>query len=97
MTAYIWATVKSGDPDKFMAYAKAAAQVAADFGGEYVVRGLIEEVYEGQCEDASRAVLIRFSDADAARAYMASQGYAAAKALRAGAGGSVNSRLVVMP
>jgi uncharacterized protein (DUF1330 family) len=54
-------------------------------------------VFEGTCEDASRAVLIRFPDADAARAYMASEGYQAAKALREGAGGSVNSRLVVLP
>lgn len=97
MTAYIWATVKSGEPEKFMAYAKAAAQVAAGFGGEYIVRGVIEEVFEGECEDASRAILIRFPDADAARAYMASEGYRAAKALREGAGGSVNSRLVVTP
>lgn len=97
MTAYIWATVKSGEPEQFMAYAKAAAQVAASFGGEYIVRGMIEDVFEGNCEDAGRAVLIRFPDADAARAYMASDGYKAAKALREGAGGSVNSRLVVAP
>jgi uncharacterized protein (DUF1330 family) len=97
MTAYIWATVKSGEPEKFMAYAKAAAQVAAGFGGEYVVRGVIEEVFEGECEDASRAILIRFPDADAARAYMSSDGYKDAKALRADAGGAVHSRLVVAP
>lgn len=97
MTAYIWATVKSGEPAPFMAYARAAAQVAADFGGEYLVRGVIEQVFEGECEDAGRAVLIRFPEADAARAYMASEGYKAAKALREGAGGSVNSRLVVVP
>ena len=95
MAAYIWATVKGGEPAAFMAYAKAAAEVAAGFGGEYVVRGVIEEVFEGECEDAGRAILIRFADADSARAYMASEGYQAAKALRAGAGGAVNSRLVV--
>lgn len=97
MTAYIWATVKSGAPEQFMAYAKAAAQVAAGFGGEYIVRGVIEDIYEGDCEDAGRAILIRFPDADSARAYMSSDGYKAAKALRKGAGGSVNSRLVVQP
>lgn len=96
MTAYIWATVKSGEAKQFMAYARAAAQVAAGFGGEYIVRGAIEEIFEGECEDAGRAILIRFPDADAARAYMASDGYKAAKALREGAGGSVNSRLVVV-
>jgi uncharacterized protein (DUF1330 family) len=95
MTAYIWTTVQSGEPAAYQAYAKAAAQVAAGFGGEYLLRGVVEEVFEGACEDASRAVLIRFPDADAARAYMASDGYKAAKALREGAGGVVHSRLVV--
>ena len=97
MAAYIWATVKSGEPAQFLAYAKAAAEAAAQFGGEYILRGIIEESFEGDCEDAGRAVLIRFPDAVSARAYMASPAYAQAKALRAGAGGSVNSRLVLDP
>lgn len=95
MAAYIWATVRGGEPVQFMAYAKAAADVAASFGGEYIIRGVIEEVFEGDCEDAGRVILIRFPDPDSARAYMASEGYKAAKALRAGAGGAVYSRLVV--
>jgi len=95
MPAYIWATVNSGEPQAYAAYAKAAAQVAAQFGGDYVVRGLIDTVYEGDCEEASRAILIRFPDEAAARAYMASPDYQAAKALRMGAGGAVHARLVV--
>jgi len=35
MPAYIWATVKNGEPEKLIAYAKAAAQVAAQHGGRF--------------------------------------------------------------
>ncbi|NBC35970.1 DUF1330 domain-containing protein [Novosphingobium sp. FSY-8] len=96
MAAYIIATVRIDDPAKFGPYAKAAAEVAASMGGEYIIRGKVLEVFEGEALENEVIVVIRFSDADTARAYIASDGYQNAKAMRIGAG-VVNSRLVDIP
>lgn len=97
MAAYIVATVRVTDPAKFGLYVQAIAGVAEKFGGEYLVRGKVSEVFEGADELAEeRVVVCRFPDADAARSYINSPEYQGGKAERAGAG-TVDNRLIVDP
>lgn len=96
MAAYIVATVKITDPAGFGGYVKAIAGLGEKHGGEYVVRGPVFEVLEGEVDPAERVVVIRFPDADAARGYIRSAEYVAGAALRKGAG-TVESRLLVDP
>ena len=94
MAAYLVATVRISDPDKFALYAKAIAGLSEKFGGEYVVRGPVTEVLEGNVDPAERVIVSRFPHADAARAYIASPEYRAGAAYRKGAA-DVEMRLLV--
>lgn len=85
MSAYIVATVRITDPARFALYGQGIAGLNERFGGEYVVRGPIAEVLEGTVEPNERVVILRFPDADAARAFIQSADYQAAKAHRIGA------------
>ena len=96
MAAYIVATVIITDPVKFADYAKAIAGLSEKHGGEYLVRGKIFEVLEGDVNPDERVVVSRFPSAEAARAYVTSPEYRAGAALREGAG-TVESRLLVDP
>lgn len=97
MAAYIVATVNDvTDPAKFGEYVKAIAGLAESFGGEYLVRGAVSEVLEGETSTSERIVVVRFPDADAARNYAKGPQYQAGKALREGAG-KVETRLIVDP
>ncbi len=94
MAAYIVATVTITDPVKFGAYVKAIAGLSEKHGGEYIVRGKVFEVLEGDVDPEERVVVSRFPSADAARGYAKSAEYLAGAALREGAG-TVESRLLV--
>lgn len=94
MAAYLVATVRISDPVKFGDYAKAIAGLSERFGGEYILRGKIAEVLEGEIDPEERVVVTRFPDADAARAYVASPEYREGAALREGAA-VVELRLLV--
>lgn len=96
MAAYIIATVRISDAERFGAYLKAVAGLSETFGGEYLVRGKVAEVFEGAVDPEERVVVVRFPDADAARSYSTSPQYQAGKALREGAG-EVEARLIVDP
>ena len=85
MTAYLIATVRISDPDKFAQYASAIAGLSETFGGEYVVRGKVFEVLEGDSDPDERVVVSRFPSAEAARAYIDSPEYKAGAQLREGA------------
>ena len=85
MAAYIVATVQIQDPERFAAYGKAIAGLSEKHGGERVVAGPVREVLEGEGQVGERVVVSRFPDADAARGYIASAEYQAAKAQREGA------------
>lgn len=85
MAAYLVATVRISDPVRFAGYAKAIAGVSERFGGEYVVRGKVAQVLEGDTDPDERVVVSRFPDADAARAYLASPEYRTGAGLRSGA------------
>jgi uncharacterized protein (DUF1330 family) len=80
--AFIIATVRITDPDRFAAYAKATTGLREAFGGETLVRGPVTEVLEGEGVLGDRMVVLRFPNADAARAYIGSQAYQAVKHLR---------------
>ena len=94
MAAYLVATVRITDPVKFSEYGKAIAGLSERFGGEYLVRGKVSEVLEGDSDPNERVVVSRFADAAAARAYVTSPEYLAGAALRQGAA-VVEMRLLV--
>jgi uncharacterized protein (DUF1330 family) len=94
MAAYIVATVRIDDPERFAAYGKAIAGLSEKHGGEPIVRGPVKDVLEGDGLVGERVVVTRFPDADSARAYIASPEYQAAKIQREGAA-TVVMRLLV--
>ncbi len=94
MAAYIVATVRITDPERFAAYGKAIAGLSETHGGAPIVRGPVVEVLEGRSPPGERVVVTRFPDADGARAYIASAEYQAAKDARIGAA-EVVMRLLV--
>lgn len=96
MAAYIVATVVVTDPLKFGDYAKAIAGLSERHGGEYLVRGKVAEVLEGEVDPDERVVVSRFPTVEAARAYAQSPEYRAAVLLREGAA-LVQMRLLVDP
>lgn len=96
MAAYIVATVNVTDPVKFGEYVKAIAGLSEKHGGEYIVRGKVSEVLEGNVSTEERVVVSRFPSQEAALAYARSPEYKAGAALRVGAG-TVETRLVVDP
>lgn len=93
MPAYLVATVTITDPDKFSGYSKAIAGLSEKFGGEYIVRGPITEVLEGDIAPDQRVIVSKFPDAQSARDYVNSPEYKAGAALRQGAG-TVEMRLI---
>lgn len=94
MSAYIVATIRITDPDRFAAYGRAIAGLSERHGGEPLVRGAVSEVVEGDSPVGERVVVTRFPDAEAARAYVASPEYIAGKVMRAGAA-VVEMRLII--
>lgn len=96
MAAFIIATVQVTDPEAFSAYGKANAGLGEKFGGEYLVRGVVSEVLEGDSTIGERVVVVRFANVDSARAYLASPEYQVAKLLREGAA-VLTMRLMIEP
>lgn len=96
MAAYLVATVNITDPAPFAQYAKGIAGLAERFGGEPVLKGMVAEFVEGEGIAEERVVVTRFPDIDAARAYLRSSEYLAAKAHREGAASAV-IRLIDVP
>lgn len=96
MAAYIVSTITITDPVRFGEYVKAIAGLSERHGGEYIVRGKVSEVLEGDVNPDERVVVSRFPSAEAARGYTGSAEYRTGAALRAGAG-TVETRLLVDP
>ena len=94
MAAYIVATVRISDPESFAAYARAIAGLSERHGGTPVVRGPVTEVLEGSSPVGERVVVTSFPHAEAARDYVGSPEYRAAKAAREGAA-EVEMRLLL--
>lgn len=70
------------DAAAYEAYRQANGPVFAEYGAKFLVRGGAQDVAEGAAKP--RTVVIEFPTIEAARACYASDGYKAAKALRAG-------------
>ena len=85
MVAYLVATVRISDPVRYAAYTSGIVGLAEKHGGEPVVKGLVEEILEGEVSAGERVVVTRFPNAEAVRSYIASAQYEAAKAHRIGA------------
>lgn len=85
MAAYLVATVRISDPARYAGYTSGIVGLAEKHGGEPVVRGLVDEILEGDGLVGERVVVTRFPDADAVRAYLGDPQYKAAKAHRIGA------------
>jgi len=85
MSAFIVATVHISNPDAFGLYAKGIAGLCEQYDGEYVVRGAVTDVFEGDSVVGERVVIIRFPTGDKARAFINSTEYQSAKQHRIGA------------
>lgn len=96
MPAYIVATVRITDPDRFALYSSGIAGLSERFGGEAVLKGAVTEIFEGDGMVGERVVVSRYPDAAAARAYLTSLEYLAAVEHRKGAA-QVIMRLIDLP
>lgn len=85
MAAYLIATVRITDPERFGAYVRALSGLGERYGGESMVRATTVEVLEGAEPPGERIVVSKFADVEAVRRYIGSEDYQKAKALRAGA------------
>ena len=81
MPAYIVVDIAIHDPQTYERYKLLAPPSIAAYQGKYIVRGGRCERLEGEWQP-SRLVILEFPDIEAARAWWASEEYAAAKALR---------------
>jgi len=81
MPAYFIANIEITDPAEFEAYRRDVPAVIARHGGRYLVRGGAIEVLEGD-PGLSRVVILEFPDMESARAFYASEDYAALLAQR---------------
>ena len=94
MAAYMIILAEISDFDGFMNYAKAAAALIPEFGGEYIVRGAKEaETLEGDWPDETKVVISKWPSMDAARKFWNSPEYEEIKKLRAG-NATVSVRIV---
>ncbi len=91
MAAYVIVETNITDPDQYAQYRAASPGTLTEFGGRFVVRGGELEVLEGDWSP-TRLVVTEFPNMDAVRAWYASPGYQAAKALRDGAGDAAHRR-----
>ena len=85
MASYVVATVHITDPASFAEYLKGIEGLSVRFGGETVVRGQVSEVLEGDAPEGLRVIVSRYPDSAAAKAYLDSPEYQAAKQHRVGA------------
>jgi uncharacterized protein (DUF1330 family) len=83
LAAYVIADVEVQDPDRFAEYRERAPDVLRLHGVEYLARGGIIEVLEGDWRP-SRLVILAFDDVEHARRWYRSPEYQELKALRDG-------------
>jgi uncharacterized protein (DUF1330 family) len=81
MTTLLMATIRPRDAAQMAAYGAAAAPTVAAFGGEFLYRAAFAGALLGQT-DPHNAAVIRFADADTARAWFNSPAYQALAPLR---------------
>jgi len=74
MSAYVVVDLDVKDPEPYAEYRRLAPPTMVPFGGRYLARGGEATVIEGQWTP-KRMVILEFPDADAARAWYASEAY----------------------
>lgn len=85
MPAFMIITARIHDRDAFVAgYGKAAAELVARYGGEYVFRGRGAQLLEGEFGDGAAVLVSRWPDMASLRRFWDSPDYAAVKRLRDG-------------
>lgn len=81
MATYVIAQARTKDAEKLAAYGQAAGPTIAEHGGEMVMRAPVVEVLCGNT-DFERFLMIKFENADTARAWHNSDAYQALIPLR---------------
>jgi uncharacterized protein (DUF1330 family) len=81
MAAYVVVQVDVKDPTRYEDYKKLVPPSLEPFGGRFLVRGGKTETLEGDWAP-KRFVVVEFPSVEQAKAWWASEEYAAAKALR---------------
>lgn len=92
MPAYVIGEAEILDPVRMKTYAPMVAAAVAKFGGRYLARGAMPDVFEGA--EAHRILIIEFPDMETARRWYASPDYAAAKKVRDDGGSKLRLLLV---
>jgi uncharacterized protein (DUF1330 family) len=81
MTAYVIVDIEVADPEGYKEYAKLAPEAVKLYGGRYLARGGPNETLEGDWH-AKRLVILEFASIEKAKAWVNSDEYAPARALR---------------
>jgi len=85
MPAWFVITTQVHDHEAFMAhYSPAVAELAAQYGATYLLRGRKARVLEGAGHEGGGAVIMEWPDAETAMAFWNSPEYARVKKLREG-------------
>ena len=83
MSAYLVVFVKIHDRDRFInEYGIPTAKLVAEMGGEYLARGPGVETLEGGLFDGNSAVISKWPNKDALKAFWHSDAYSKLKAAR---------------
>lgn len=81
MTAYVIVDIEVTDPEGYKEYVKLAPEAVKLYGGKYLARGGPNETLEGDWQ-AKRLVVLEFASIEKAKAWVNSDEYAPARALR---------------
>jgi uncharacterized protein (DUF1330 family) len=81
MTAYVIVDIEVTDSEGYKEYAKMAPEAVKSYGGKYLARGGQNETLEGNWQ-AKRLVILEFASVERAKAWLNSDEYAPALALR---------------
>ena len=81
MTAYVILDIDVHDPAQYEEYKKLSPASIATYGGKFIVRGGKTETLEGDWSP-SRLVVLQFDSVDRAKAWINSEEYREARAMR---------------
>jgi uncharacterized protein (DUF1330 family) len=81
MTAYVILDIDVHNPEGYEDYKKLSPAAVATYGGKFVVRGGKTETLEGNWSP-KRLVVLQFENAETAKAWLNSEEYREARALR---------------
>jgi uncharacterized protein (DUF1330 family) len=83
--AYVVAEIQVTNPEGYAGYRELSTAAAAQYGGQFIVRGGAREQFEGEDENHNsgwRTVIIEFPSMEQARTWYNSPEYSAARAVR---------------